>query len=130
MTIHEIHKKLAKYLLGQHATEEEGLAAMILFHTHSIILKEAILEDRPGILELAAITQRDAADVVAAAQRDKSDAQLKTNVEWYRQFNLRTPFEVVDDISTEWKPLVHRHAEALARHPLIKTIAPEDKANG
>ena len=126
MMIGDIHGVLAKESLGVHPSEDEALAMMILLHTHHVWLKAPILEDRPGVADLAAITQRHAAEVIAAMWPDRSDRQRTDYGYWYYLFNTRTPYEVVEDIPQDWMVRVQRLREQLANSAAVKGLEPED----
>jgi hypothetical protein len=126
MKMEDVHVSLATEILSRPPNEEDALALMVLLHTHHIRLKSAILEDRPGVMELAAITQRHAAEVLAATWPDRADAQRTNHAYWYHQFNARTPYEVVEDIPPDWMARVHRLRELLAGNPVVNTLEPED----
>jgi hypothetical protein len=126
MTIYEIHAALVQGLIGERPTEDDALALMILLHTHAIVLREPILTERPSVSELAAITQRNAADVLAMIWPDRTDTDRTDYRHWYYLFITRTPYGCVDDIGTEWRPRVESLKSQLAEHPLVKDILPED----
>jgi hypothetical protein len=126
MTIDNLHATLARNLLGEHPTEDDGLALMLLLHTSRILLREAISGDRPGIMEVAAITQRQAATVVATVWPNRTDKERVDYRYWYFQFNVRTPYEVLEDLPAEWLARVARLRDALSQHPMVKEIRSED----
>jgi hypothetical protein len=117
---------LAKNAMGQHPSEDDALALMIILHTHQIRLREPILQDRPGVVDLAAITQRHAAEVMATIWPDRSD-KLRTYPDyWYSTFNTRTPYEVVEDVLLDWMIRLQRVREHFAENPLVQGLEPED----
>jgi len=126
MKIEEVHKNLAKEALTGHPVEEDALALMVLLHTHRIRLKAPMLDDRPGVVELAAITQRHVAEVLGAAWPDRADAQRTDRAYWYYQFNAKTPYEVVEDIPPDWMVRVQRLREVVASNPAVSSLEPED----
>jgi hypothetical protein len=125
-TINTFHAELAGDLLGWSLRDEDALAVMILFHTHRIHLKTAILEDRPGILEVAAITQRHAAQSVASAWCDRSDDRRRSYEYWYFRYNSETPYEVMSDIPSNWQSQIEELKTQLTGHPAVKKVEPED----
>jgi hypothetical protein len=126
MTIYDFHSDLAKSLLGSRRSEEDALTLMILFHTHRIRLREPILEDRPGITEIAAITQRHAADAIAQAWPDRSDERRIHYAYWYWRFNTATPYECAEDIPPDWSTRV-QHMRDLAQGQLhVVALEPDD----
>src|SRR5687768_3814528 len=67
MNMDEFFRSVADAALAGRRSEVEGLVVMILLHTHRLKLRAGVLSDRPGVEELAAITQRHAAAVIAGA---------------------------------------------------------------
>jgi len=126
VTIYDVHLELAKDLLGPHPSDEDALAVMIVFHTYKIHLKGAILEDRKGVAELAAITQRHAAEAIARAWPDRSDGQRVFYNYWYFQYNARTPYEVIEDIPPAWMVRVEQVREKCVGNPRVFALEPED----
>jgi hypothetical protein len=125
MTIHNVYVVLAGEVLGDRPTEEEGLALMILLHTHRIELHAQGLHDRAGVKEMDAITQRHAAEVLAAAWPDKSDQQRTDYRYWYLLFNSQTPYEVVEDIPSAWATGIEVVRERLRQQPAVLRLEPE-----
>jgi len=126
MTIEDIHRLIAKDALGDHPNDDDALGLMLLLHTHCIQLRGPILADRPGVLDLAAITQRHASEVVAAAWPDRLDVKRIDRGYWFFAFNSRTPYEVVEDIPAEWLARVHKMLNRLGEHPFIGAMNAED----
>jgi hypothetical protein len=126
MKIEDVHARLAIEILHSHVNEDDALALMILFHTHRIRLNAPVLDDRPGITEIAAITQRHAAEVMAAAWPDRDDSHRTDRLYWYYQFNSQTPYEVVDDVPRDWMIRVQRMRDNLSNVPMIRAIEPDD----
>ena len=124
--INDVYIRWARELLGERPNEEDGLALMVLLHTHRVRLSEPILDDRPGVTELAAITQRHAAEILADSWPNRGDAQRSNRGYWYYQFNARTPYEVIEDIPQDWTLHIQRLREALARSPMVSSLDPED----
>jgi len=126
MTSEDIHAGLAKEALGQHPSESDALALMILLHTHHIWLSKPVLLDRPKVTELAAITQRHAAEVVAAIWPDRSDKRRTDRRYWLDMFVARTPYEVIEDVPEDWMVHLRLVRERLSHNPLIDRVEPED----
>lgn len=126
MISNEIHIVLAKKALGQHPSEDDALALMIILHTHRIRLREPILLDRPGVVDLAAITQRHAAEVISAIWPDRSDKRRTDRNYWYSMFNTRTPYELIEDVPQDWMICLQRVREHIAENPVVKGLEPED----
>jgi hypothetical protein len=126
MKMEEVHISLAKEALADHTGEEDALALMVLLHTHRIRLRAPMLDDRPDVVELAAITQRHVAEVLAAAWPDRADAQRTNRTYWYYEFNAKTPYEVIEDIPPDWMVRVQRLREVVAGNPVVSSLEPED----
>jgi hypothetical protein len=126
MTTNQLYRTLAKIGFGERPAEDDALALMIVLHTHRLRLGGIALTDRPGVSELAAITQRHAAEVIAEAWPTREDRDRTSREHWYCAFNARTPFEVVDDIAPEWRSRVERVRSQVAGSGLIAGLDPED----
>jgi len=99
---------------------------MILLHTHHIRLSKPALQDRPTVMDLAAITQRHAAEVVAATWPDRSDQQRTDHRYWLDRFIARTPYEVIEDVPEDWMVRLRLLQERLVQNPLVDRLEPED----
>ena len=75
MTVDDLYQFIAKAVLGESPSDDDALALMILLHTHHLRLAGVVFTDRPGVSELAAITQRHAAEVIAGAWPDRADRE-------------------------------------------------------
>ncbi len=119
---------LARTALGQQPSDDDALALMLLLHTHRLRFKGAQLDDRPGVSELDALTQRDSASIVAAAWPNREEPpRTRTNYAWwYRQFNLRTPYELVEEIPEPWGQRVEDLRQRYLASKLIEAVEPED----
>ena len=93
--VEELYQSIAKVVLGERS-DDDALALMILLHTHHLRLGGVVLTGRPGISDLAAITQRHAAEVIAGAWPDRADRERTSREHWYYSFNTRSPFEVAE----------------------------------
>jgi hypothetical protein len=85
---------LGAFAVGAKRTERDLLCLMILFHTHRLEFQRPILPQRPGILRLAALTQRSVAAIAADAWPKRKDTERTSYVYWYHLFNASGPFEV------------------------------------
>jgi len=95
-------------------------------HTHHVWLSKPVLQDRPKVTDLAAITRRHAAEVVAAIWPDRSDKWRTDREYWYDMFIARTPYEVVEDVPEDWMVRLRLLRERLIHDPLIDRLEPED----
>src|SRR5216683_865871 len=103
MTKPTAKQELLRRLTNGRLTEDDALNWMILLHTHQIHLQPGTLADlsaNGGSGEgpvLAAETQRGAAEVIASLWPDRADERANY-VYWYRQYNTRTPHEVLENV--------------------------------
>ncbi len=118
---------LARKALGQQPSDDDALALMLLLHTHRLRFKGAHLDDRPGVSELGALTQRDSASIVAAAwpNREEPPRTRTHHAWWYWEFNRRTAYEVVEDIPEPWRQRVEDLRQRYLASELIEAVEPE-----
>ena len=127
MTVDELYQAIAKAVLGERPGDDDALALMVLLHTYHLQLgASAVLTDRPGVSDLAAITQRHAAEVIAGAWPNRADRDRTSREHWYYEFNLQSPFELAEEISSEWRPRVERTMTQLLGSGLVVSTSPED----
>jgi hypothetical protein len=125
MTLDQVLLAITKDALGSSPSDEDALAAMVLLHTHRPSLRES-LSDRAGVTEVEPVTQRHAAELVAAAWVDRGDQQRTRREHWYYQFNTVTPFEVIEDVTAPWGVAVARVRRNLLQSGLVAAAEPED----
>jgi hypothetical protein len=113
-------------ILGTPLNEEDALVVMILLHTHGIGLTRPVLSDPPGVTDLAAITQRHAAEVVAGLWPDRADPDRTNYAWWYWRFNTQVPFESIDDVPHPCRGRVKDLRRRLEGHPLVACVRSED----
>jgi hypothetical protein len=126
MTVNDLYLSIAKAVLGERPTEEDALALMVLLHTHRLRLGDAALTDRPDVSVFEPITQRHAAEVMAAAWPDRADRERTAREHWYHSFSTQSPFEVIDDISPQWMTRVERVLAQVGNSGLVTGLEPED----
>lgn len=117
---------LAKDLLGAQPGDDDLLTLMLLLHTHHIWLPRPLLTDRPGVAEVAALTQHHAAQVAAAAWPDRTDARKSDCEYWEEEFCTRTLYELTADRPEPWLERVERLRSVALAHPLVERMEPED----
>jgi hypothetical protein len=118
-TVETVHAEIAEGVIDE-ATDEEGLTLMLLLHTHRLTLTGAVLTDRPGVVELAPLTQRHSADVVAQVW-PSSDRERASASHWYSKFQ-QPVFEIVDELPSAWVRRVDNMRARLAAHPLVASL--------
>jgi hypothetical protein len=67
-------------------SDQDAFLVFVLFHSSRILLFGPILTDRPGVLEVAATTQRGVAEALASAWRGTQD-QRADPAFWYFRWN-------------------------------------------
>jgi len=122
---------LGVFAAGKQRTEQDLLCLMILFHTHRITFRRPIFPDRPGILEMAALTRHGAAEIAAAVWSGKRKAQ-KNDIErtddtyWYHLFLERGAYEMMEDVPDTLLGTVLALRARLLEHPDIDAVEVED----
>jgi hypothetical protein len=131
-TLESVISSLAAFAAAGTRTERDLLCLMILFHTHSITLKASVLSDRPGVQELAALTQRHVAGIAAEIWRSKRRRKRSENDEredyvyWYFLFNRAGPFEVMEEVPPDLRDTVLALKSRLLEHPDVAAVEIED----
>jgi hypothetical protein len=64
-TIYDLHGRLVRDAFGRRLSDQDAFLVIVLFHSYRIILSAPILTDRPGIVEVAAGTQRGVSEALA-----------------------------------------------------------------
>ncbi len=104
---------------------------MVLLHTHAIHLSsgahanDGADNQDGGTAFLHALTQREAASVIAALWPNRTD-QRADYVYWYFQYNTRTPYEVFSDVPKELMTRLLEFRSTLAREPRVAAVIEED----
>lgn len=124
--VDEAFEFLGLEVLGSCFTEEDALAFMILMHTHFIELEAMPFDDAPGVSNIHALTQRSAAEVLAKIWHDRTDLERTVYMYWYFKYTTEAPFEVVEDVSEDWKWRLERLLSVLRRHPNVRLVEAED----
>lgn len=126
MNSQDVHEILGRFLAGDGENEDEILAMMLLLHTHRIHFSRPVLDDRPTVCEISAITRRHAAEVAARVWRDKSDIEKIDPAFWFFLYKSNTPYEVVEDIPEHWMAAVWKMRSKLLGHPDVTAVELED----
>lgn len=117
---------LGAFAVGAKRTERELLCLMILFHTHKLEFRRPVLPERPGVLSLAALTQRSVAAIAADAWPKRNDTERTNYVYWYHLFNTSGPYEVWEDVPPDLRDTVLALRARLLEHPDIASVQIED----
>lgn len=116
-----IYEILLRSSVANDRDEEELLNWMELLHTHEIHLREACIEDAPGLKAIQCATQRAAADAVARIWGDRQDAERTSYRYWYRLYQSRKP-DRASELSKEEIQKLQRLRERLESHPLVQSV--------
>jgi hypothetical protein len=125
MTIDTIHADLIRANLVAPLDTEETLLWMTLVHTHAIRLTAPLLTDRPGVIELAAVTERHAAEMAARLWEGRR-ASNATGFDWHRRYHEDARYQSVDDVPAEHRRRLEELRERLATDPRVAAVTPED----
>jgi len=121
LTTENVHQQLLHDATrGRKLTDDEVLLWMILLHTHDIHLREPFLFDAPGVQELGAVTQRQAATVVAALWPNRSDERSHYAF-WYRAYQT-APYESIGDVPLNVRSRLSELRDILGRDPRVAAI--------
>lgn len=126
MTLDDLLELLARAALEARPTDEDALALMILLHTHHAWLGDTALSDRPGVRDVAALSQRHAAELVAVAWPDRHDATRTSPNHWLVRFITETPVEVLEDVLPPWDERLARAKQRVLSSGLVQAMTPED----
>lgn len=104
-------------------SEKDALDWMVILHTHAIHIHAMAHDAEQSIL--APLTQRGAAEVIAALWTDRND-ERSNYVYWYWQFNTHTPYEVLASVPPELLPGLHEKLARLRQAPFVETVVEDD----
>ena len=126
MTLQECYFLIARSAVGMSPVEYDVLSLMVLLHTHEIILaSEVALEDVKvrnceNEIVLPAVTQSHAAEIVASLW--PASNQQKQHDFWHMKFITESPYESVDDVPDEKKPMLCLMKKRVESSPLVKAV--------
>lgn len=126
MNSQNVHELLGRFLVKDCGSENEFLAMMLLLHTHKIQFSRPVLDDRPAVYEISAITRRHASETAASVWHDRSDVEKNDPAFWFSLFKENTPFEIVEDIPEHWMAEVQKMRMKLLGHPDVVAVKQED----
>jgi hypothetical protein len=118
------HRELLHDVISAQLTEEDALLWMVLIHTHEIHLRVPMLGDALGVTTLAPATQRQAASVIAALWPDRASQQAEYTF-WYREYQLKTPYEDISDVPPHLLARLVQLREALLQDPRVASVVEE-----
>ena len=110
------------------STDREALIFMTLLHTHQIEVKSGVVIDETGnvVSVLHAVTQREAAKVIAELWRDRSDSDRTNYTYWYRRFNEEISAETTDVLTSADREILMRLKDMLMADQRLIQITEED----
>ena len=127
MTIETVHEEFIRANLLETLTPEDTLLWMVLVHTHEIRFREPLLEDRPGIMGVSAVTQRHAADIAAALWRHRKRQDLASSTHWYHEYLVHPAgCECIEDLPVVYLPRFCELRDQLLTDPRVAAVVPED----
>jgi hypothetical protein len=121
IAIDKAHRELLRDVIGEQLTEEDALLWLVLIHTHEIHLRVPMLGDAPGVTTLAPATQRHAASVIATLWPDRASQQAAYTF-WYREYQLKTPYEDISEVPPHQLARLVQLREALLQDPRVASV--------
>jgi hypothetical protein len=126
MTIETVHEELIRSNLDAPMTADDALLWMTLLHTHEIHFRRPLLSDRPSVTSLAAITERHAADVMAALWHGRKRLERASSTFWWYEYREKAGYQTVEDVPLDSLHRLRQLRDQLATDPRIEKIIPED----
>jgi hypothetical protein len=124
-TIYDLHGRLLRDTFGRPLNDQDAFLVFVLFHGHRIVLTAPILTDRPGVQEVAAITQRHVSEALASLWGAKED-QSKPSY-WYHRWNgVWGSNEHAYCLTPAGRERLEQLRAELERHPFVSRLEPED----
>jgi hypothetical protein len=85
-TICDLHGRLIRDTFGRRLTDSDAFLVFVLFHCYRVVLSGPVLIDRPGVVEVAADTQRGVSESLASAWTGTEDRRADLYF-WYYRWN-------------------------------------------
>jgi len=125
-TIYDLHGRLIRDTFGLRLSDQDAFLVFVLFHGYRILLAGPILTDRPGVLEVAATTQRGVAEALASAWRGTQD-QRADPAFWYLRWNGEWgSYHHSERLSPAERERLDRLRAVLEQHPFVRRLEPEE----
>jgi hypothetical protein len=124
IAVDKVHTELLRGVISGQLTQEDALLWMVLIHTHKIQLRSPMLTDAHGVTTLAPATQRQAASVIAALWPDRASQQAEYTF-WYREYQLKTPYEDISEVPPHQLARLVQLRAALLQDPRVASVVEE-----
>jgi hypothetical protein len=125
-TIYDLHGRLVRDTFGRRLRDEDAFLVFVLLHGYRIALSGPVLSDRPGVTEVAAVTQRGPSEALASAWAGTQDEQADPHF-WYGRWNGDWgSYGRAERLSSEEQERLGEQRAALERHPFVCRLEPED----
>jgi hypothetical protein len=125
-TIYKLHGLLIRETFGGEFSDQDAFLIFVLFHSYRIELSSAVLSDRPGVTDVAALTQRDVSSALASAWRGTSDERADPYF-WYFRWNKEWgSYGHAENLSAEEQTRLDQLKGRLEEHPFVSQLVSED----
>ena len=124
-TIYDLRGRLLRDTFGESLVDQDAFLVFVLFHSHRVVLAEPILTDRPGIVEVAADTQRGVSESLASMW-PKTDRRSDMYY-WYYSWNGDwRGYEHADNLTDAERERLAVLKRKLEGHAFVAWFEPED----
>jgi hypothetical protein len=135
----DAHLELLRFATRGRLTEDDALVWMVLLHLYAIYLRAERVEEewrryeRDGVVKLAGLTRRGAADVVARlwgeleVKRGRPSDPRSSYTYWYWEYSTKVPYEVVESVPDCMKSSLDELCERLAADPRVVAVLPDEE---
>jgi hypothetical protein len=125
-TIYDLHGRLLRDTFGRRLSDNDAFLVFALFHGYRVILSADVLSDRPGIEQVAAITQRGVSEALASMWAGTDDKRNDTYF-WYFRWNGEWgSYGHAENLSPKEADRFAFLKARLEQHPFVLRFEPED----
>jgi hypothetical protein len=125
-TIYDLHARLVRDTFGRRLSEEDAFLVFVLLHSYRVVLSGPVLTDLPGVLEVAAHTQRGVSEALASAWTGTADDRADPYF-WYFRWNGDWGSYVhAERLSAQEQARMEQFRAELERHPFVSRLEPAD----
>ena len=125
-TIYDLHGRLLRDTFGSRLSDQDAFLIFVLFHTRRVILSDPVLTDRPGIREVAAITQNGVSDALASIWAGKDDQRAVSNYWYFRWNDEWSGYHHAERLTAEETERLAFLQQQLEQHPFVGWFEIED----